>query len=153
MKFKEVLLEEWMRHYYFSVEVDIGSSGVQNFSMAELRDLTGFSHEDIDRVVLRDSESFGGANVRQALADRWLGGRGDHVLVTHGSSEALYLVMTSLLSPGDEVVVLFPAIPSTPRSPAPWDAASVTGRCVSSGVFSRISRTPGGSSAPGPAWW
>jgi capreomycidine synthase len=111
VKFTGVLLEEWMRHYYFSVEVDIGSSGVQNYSMAELRALTGFSHEDIDRIVLRDSESFGGASVRQALADRWLGGRGDHVLVTHGSSEALYLVMTSLLSPGDEVVVLSPCYP------------------------------------------
>jgi capreomycidine synthase len=49
--------------------------------------------------------------VRQALADRWLDGRSDYVLVTHGSSEALYLIMTSLLSPGDEIVVLDPCYP------------------------------------------
>jgi capreomycidine synthase len=100
-----------MRRYYFSVQVDIGSSGVQNFSMAELRALTGFSSEELDGIVLRDSESFGGRSVRQALADRWLQGRSDHVLVTHGSSEALYLIMTSLLSPGDEIVVLDPCYP------------------------------------------
>ena len=111
MKFRTILLEEWMRLYYFAAEVDIGSSGVQNFSMAELRALTGFAHGDLDRIVLRDSESFGGAKVRQALADRWLDGCSDHVLVTHGSSEALYLIMTSLLSPGDEIVVLDPCYP------------------------------------------
>jgi capreomycidine synthase len=105
------LLEEWMRRYYFAVDVDIGSSGVENFSFAELRRLTGLMHEDLDRIVLRDSESLGGAGVRQALADRWLQGQADHVLLTHGSSEALYLVMTSLLSPGDEVVVLDPCYP------------------------------------------
>lgn len=111
LRLNQVFLEEWMRLYYFSTEVDIGSSGVQNYSMAELRELTGFTHEDLDRVVLRDSDSFGGAGVRQALADRWLHGRSDHVLMTHGSSEALYLAMTSLLSPGDEIVVLDPCYP------------------------------------------
>ncbi len=49
--------------------------------------------------------------MRQALADRWLGGRVDSALVTHGSSEALYLIMTSLLAPGDEVLVLDPCYP------------------------------------------
>ncbi len=100
-----------MRLYYFAVEADIGSSGVQNFSMSDLRELLGFTYDELDRIVLRDSESWGGAGVRQALAERWLGGRADHVLVTHGSSEALYLIMTSLLSPGDEVVVLDPCYP------------------------------------------
>ena len=32
-------LEHWMRDYYFNTEIDIGSSGVQNFSLAELRKL------------------------------------------------------------------------------------------------------------------
>jgi hypothetical protein len=32
MKFRTLLLEEWMRLYYFGAEVDIGSSGVQNLS-------------------------------------------------------------------------------------------------------------------------
>jgi capreomycidine synthase len=111
MKLSTVLLEEWMRLYYFDVEADIGSSGVESFSMLELRELLGFSQDDLDRVVLRDSDSFGGSGARDALAERWLGGRADHVLMTHGSSEALYLIMMSLLSAGDEVVVLDPCYP------------------------------------------
>jgi capreomycidine synthase len=111
LEFSQVLLEEWMRRYYFDVEIDIGSSGVQNFSMSDLRALLGFSYQDLDRIILRDSQSSGGEGVRRVLADCWLGGRMDRVLVTHGSSEALYLCMASLLSVGDEVVVLDPCYP------------------------------------------
>jgi capreomycidine synthase len=111
MALPKILLEEWMRHYYFAAEVDIGSSGVENFSMSDLRELLGFSYDDLDRIVLRDSESLGGAGVRRALARRWLAGKSDHVLVTHGSSEAIYLALTTLLTAGDEVVVLDPCYP------------------------------------------
>jgi capreomycidine synthase len=101
-------LEDWMRAYYFSAEIDIGSSGVQNFSMAELRDLVGFSLEDFDGVVFDDSPSCGKQSLRQAIADRWGDGNPEKVLTTHGSSEVIFLIMNALLEAGDEVVVLNP---------------------------------------------
>lgn len=111
MRLAPVLLEEWMRLYYFAAEIDLGSSGVENFSIADLRRLLGFGLDEIDRLVLRDSESLGGPGIRRALAGRFLGGRIDRVLVTHGSSEAIYLILGTLLSAGDEVVVLDPCYP------------------------------------------
>jgi len=101
-------LEDWMRAYYFSAEIDIGSSGVQNFSMAELRDLVGFSLEDFDGVVFDDSPSCGKQSLRQAIADKWGDGNPEKVLTTHGSSEVIFLIMNALLEAGDEVVVLNP---------------------------------------------
>ena len=101
-------LEDWMRAYYFSADIDIGSSGVQNFSMAELRDLVGFSLEDFDRVVFDDSPSCGKQSLRQAIADKWGDGNPEKVLTTHGSSEVIFLIMNALLEAGDEVVVLNP---------------------------------------------
>jgi aspartate/methionine/tyrosine aminotransferase len=111
MRLAPVLLEEWMRLYYFSAEIDIGSSGVENFSIADLRRLLGFGLDEIDRLVLRDSDSLGGAGIRRALAERFLGGQVERVLVTHGSSEGIYLILSTLLSAGDEVVVLDPCYP------------------------------------------
>lgn len=102
------LLERWMRRYYFAVAADIGSSGVENFSLSDLRRLLGISGEELDAVVFRDSQTLGGEGMRQALADRWAGGDRDRVMVTHGSTEANFLVMNALLHPGDEVVVLDP---------------------------------------------
>jgi capreomycidine synthase len=97
-------LEEWLRKYYFSVSVDIGSSGVEVFSLAEFREVAGVEISEFDRVSLCDSDSFGCLGLRQAIADRWMGGDPACVMVTHGASEAIYLTMTALLVPGDEVV-------------------------------------------------
>jgi capreomycidine synthase len=98
-----------MRSYYHEVDYDIGSSGVRDLSMAELCTICDFDLSELKGLVFRDSESFGGAGLRAALADRWTDGDIDPVMVTHGSSEAIYLVMHLALEPGDEIIVIDPA--------------------------------------------
>jgi capreomycidine synthase len=102
-------LEAWMRDYYHKVDHDIGSSGVRDLSMAEFRKLCGFDLAEFDPMVFHDSESYGGGRLRALLADRWCDGDIDRMMVTHGSSEAIYLVMHLALEPGDEVIVVDPA--------------------------------------------
>ena len=102
-------LEHWMRDYYFNTEVDIGSSGVENFSFGELRQLFNITPDDLDRIVLCDSRTLGDPELRRAIGNRWANGNAECVMATNGSSEANYLVMHSLLNPGDEVVVLDPS--------------------------------------------
>jgi capreomycidine synthase len=102
------LLEEWMREYYFAVDADIGSSGVEDYSMAELRRLTELGCDELDGLVFHDSETLGGGGLRRALAARFCGGDAARVMVTHGSTEANYLAMHALLGAGDEVVILDP---------------------------------------------
>ncbi len=102
-------LEEWMRRYYHNVDHDIGSSGVRDVTVEELRSICGFELDELDSLIFHDSESFGGGTLRAALADRWTGGDIDRLMVTHGSSEAIYIVMHTALQPGDEVIVVYPA--------------------------------------------
>ncbi len=102
-------LEAWMRDYYHAVDHDIGSSGVRDLTVAELREQCGFTLAELDCMVFHDSESHGGTHLRQALAERWTHGDPDRVMVTHGSSEAIYLVMNTALAPGDEVICVDPA--------------------------------------------
>jgi len=102
------LLERWMREFYFRSEIDIGSSGVQSFSMRELETLAGVCPADWNELVFADSQTAGAPVLRERIASRWANNDPETVLVTHGSSEAIYLVMTSLLAPGDEVVALSP---------------------------------------------
>jgi len=111
MKLPPALLEDWMRDYYFDTDLDLGSSGVDDFSMVDLRRILGLTEADFDRIVFQDSMSLGGDGVRRALADRWLGGDTSRVMATHGSSEANFLIDYALLRPGDEVVVLDPCYP------------------------------------------
>lgn len=100
-----------MRAYYFSVEIDIGSSGVENFSLRHLRSLVDLDLEQLDDVVFQDSETLGGGRLRRAIADRWADGDVTRVMATGGSSEANFLLMHGLLARGDEVVVLDPCYP------------------------------------------
>jgi capreomycidine synthase len=108
MKLAPALLEDWLRDYYFTTQIDISSSGVENFSMADLRTLLGIGHDAIDQIVFNDSRSYGGPGLRQAIARRWANGDAERVMATHGSSEAIFLVTHALLQPGDEVIVLDP---------------------------------------------
>jgi capreomycidine synthase len=109
MKVLPAHLEYWMRDYYFNTEVDIGCSGVENFSFREIRQLFNITPEDLDQIVLRDSRTLGAPELRSAIGNRFANGNAERVMATNGSSEAIYLVMHSLLEPGDEVVVLDPA--------------------------------------------
>lgn len=102
-------LEAWMRDYYHLARYDIGSSGVRDLTMAELRALCGFDLAELDAMIFHDSESYGGTRLRTALAGRWTGGDVDRMMVTHGSSEAIYLVAHLAVEPGDEIVVVDPA--------------------------------------------
>ena len=110
-KLGAALLEDWMRLYYFAVDADIGSSGVSDYSMAEVRALLGIGVDELDAVVFHDSQTLGGTALRGAIARRWTGGDASRVMVTHGSTEANFLVMNALLQPGDEVIVLDPVYP------------------------------------------
>src|SRR5581483_2298394 len=93
-------LEDWMRLYYHNVDHDIGSSGVRDMTVAELCEVCGFYLAALAPLVLHDREPLGGRALRAALADRWTGGDVEQVMVTHGSSEAIYLVMHTVLKPG-----------------------------------------------------
>jgi len=104
----QALLERWMRQYYFDTEIDIASSGVQSFSLAELRELLDLTQEEMDSIVFDDSKTLGGEGLRTALGCRYGNGDPGTVIATHGSSEAIFLIMSALIRPGDEVVILDP---------------------------------------------
>ena len=108
MEIAPALLEEWLREHYFNAEIDIGSSCVQNFSLAELRGIVRITDQELNDVVFDDSPTCGNARLRQAVARQWGNGDPQHVMATHGSSEVIFLAVNALLRPEDEVVALDP---------------------------------------------
>lgn len=112
IKISPSLLENWLRNYYFTAEVDISSSGVQDFSLAEIRRCIGITQEELDQIFFHDSPTNGGLELRQAIGKRWGNGNPEQVMATNGSSEAIFLLMHALLEPLDEVVVIEPCYPA-----------------------------------------
>ncbi|MFE4330586.1 capreomycidine synthase [Streptomyces sp. NPDC056831] len=108
MRLRPAPLEDWLRESYFTADIDISSSGVHSYSMAELRDLTALSHQDLDRLVFDDGYSLGAPAVRAAVSQHTGVADPDKVMTTSGSGEALSLIMSALLGAGDEVVAVRP---------------------------------------------
>lgn len=108
MRLRSAPLEDWLRDYYFTAQIDISSSGVQPYSMTDLRAMTGLGHEEIDALVFGDGYSLGAPDVRAAIARRWGDGNPEKVMTTNGSGEAISLVLMALLGPADDVVIMQP---------------------------------------------
>ena len=106
------LLEDWLRESYFDATVDISSSGVENYSLGELRDILGISVADLDAIPFRDSPSWGCRPLRELIAARGGYPSADQLMVTHGSTEGLFLALAAVVRPGDEIVALTPAYQS-----------------------------------------
>ena len=109
MRLPPAPLEQWLRDYYFEAKVDISSSGVEPYGFHEIRELLKIDAADLDEITFRDSRSCGDPRLREAISRRWGNGDPNRVMATNGSSEALFLVLSTLLSPGDEVVAIDPA--------------------------------------------
>jgi capreomycidine synthase len=108
MRFQGALLEDWMRDHYHEAVIDIGSSGVLDYSLRQVRELAGIGIEEIDEIVFRDSPCLGRYDLRETIAERYGIGSAERVMMTHGSSEAIYVSLLTLLEPGDQVVTLEP---------------------------------------------
>ncbi|MFE6975854.1 capreomycidine synthase [Streptomyces sp. NPDC057682] len=122
------LLEDWFRDRYFAATTDISSSGVENWTLGRLRALLDIPIADLDAIAFRDSPSCGHEELTSAIRDRYPALPGHRIMVTHGSSEALFLALAALLRPGDEVVVPDPAYQSLVSTvealgarPVPWE--------------------------------
>jgi capreomycidine synthase len=108
VRLRPAALEDWLRDYYFTAEIDISSSGVEPYTMAELRAKAGVRQADLDQLVFDDGYSLGRPGLRELIAQQWGDGDARRVMTTSGSSEAISLVLSAVLRPGDEIIVVQP---------------------------------------------
>lgn len=102
------VLESWYREWLRFTRFDISSSGVLPYGFDELRELLDLQLADLDAISMGDSVSFGEPGLRAALGERYAGGNTEWVMATHGSSEAIALVLSTILTSGQRVVVADP---------------------------------------------
>jgi aspartate/methionine/tyrosine aminotransferase len=88
-------------------------------SMADepLRPLLEEASPDLDRAALEYTDHRGNAELRALIAADTPGATADDVLLTSGAAGALFIVATSLLEPGDHLVVARPNYGSNIETP------------------------------------
>jgi aspartate/methionine/tyrosine aminotransferase len=120
MPFAPFELEEWQSRWETSVAFNLADSGVQAVRLGELLAGAGAPEggvvasgrddaalADLLAVDLHYPPVAGTALLRERIAS-WIGAAPENVLVTVGASEANAIVTTTLVEPGDEVVVMEP---------------------------------------------
>lgn len=135
MDVAEATLQGWYREFPPENLIDLSSSGVRPYALADVRRLGGLTDEELDGVVFHDSGTLGGARLRGAIATRFGVDDPSRVMATAGSSEAIFLLLGSLLRPGDDVLLLTPCYHALASVPELAGAAVRTVSVVGEGGY------------------
>lgn len=106
MKIEIFKMERMQSTWENVVDFNLSESGVQPLTVNEL--VSQDELEEIIKTGLGYSQTNGTPELRQEIAQLYPGTNTEQILVTAGSSEANYLLMWSLIEPGDEVVFELP---------------------------------------------
>ena len=111
MRVPPFVMERWQSTFEHRVEYNISESGVDPLRLSEVLALTGLDPGD---VRLEYGQSDGSDELKAAVAALYDGAGPDNIIATTGGAEANYVVLWSLVSPGDRVVALEPTYGQTP---------------------------------------
>lgn len=107
-EFQPFVMERMMSRYEQTVEFNLSESGVHPVTVAELVGDDGAILDQVLSTELTYPEVNGIPELRQNIAAMYDGAGEEDVLVTVGGIEANYLAVTSLVQPGEHMVVMVP---------------------------------------------
>jgi aspartate/methionine/tyrosine aminotransferase len=104
VKFPTFEMERMQSTWEHRIKYDLSESGVEALTLDEaVRD-----GRELMRTRIGYAEGVGRDGTRSLVANFHSGATEDNVVITTGTSEANYLAITTLVSPGDEVVIVMP---------------------------------------------
>ena len=106
MEITEFTLERIQSLYENTVDYNLSDSSVHPYTLAQL--LNPQQVQDMLQLELGYGWTNGSKELRQSVARLYSDKSAANVIVTNGSAEANFLLVMSLLNPGDELVVLVP---------------------------------------------
>ena len=106
MKIEEFSLERIQSLYENTVPLNLSDSGVHPMSVNDLLDKDEI--KELLDLELGYGWTNGEVSLRSTIADLYKDRGPDDVIVTNGSAEANFLMVMSLLDPGDEMIVFTP---------------------------------------------
>ncbi|RUS96563.1 aminotransferase [Dulcicalothrix desertica PCC 7102] len=108
MKISQSLMEPWFLKYQ-DVPYNLAESGVDNQTLEQLIDSTNIKIADLLQISLANNDTHGSLNLRKTIASFYEGIDADRILVTHGTTEAIFMYFHIRYKPKANVVVFSPA--------------------------------------------
>jgi aspartate/methionine/tyrosine aminotransferase len=102
------LMEPWLIEHQFA-RFNLAESGVENATVKELLHASGGSIDEFLALSLQNQDTRGSMGLRRAVASVYEGADADSMLITTGTSEAIFIYFSVRYQPGANVVVPVPA--------------------------------------------
>lgn len=101
-------MEDWLNDSSDKT-YNLSASGSQDFYLKDFLDLCNENLIGFNELFLGDNDTHGSLKLRREIQEIYSQLHLSQLLVTNGTSEALFIFFNQLLEEGDEVVTLFPA--------------------------------------------
>ncbi|MCC5813906.1 MAG: aminotransferase class I/II-fold pyridoxal phosphate-dependent enzyme [Leptospira sp.] len=110
MELREFFIEDRLEKYRLEAECNLGESGIRNFSLGELLRKINLSPKDLESISLADSANQGSIGLRREIASLYGNSISEeNVLVTTGTSEALFLFFQIFVKKQARISLFTPA--------------------------------------------
>ncbi len=109
MEIREFFIENRLEKYRKLTSCNLGESGFKNFKLGDILNIIGLEAEDLKMISLEDSPNSGSEELRQEISTLYSNTDAESILITTGTSEALYIFFRSIIKKGDRVSFFFPA--------------------------------------------
>jgi aspartate/methionine/tyrosine aminotransferase len=108
IKFQPFLMERFMSKFEQNVDYNISESGVHPLLLSELLEDDPESIKNLLNTDLNYPHANGIPELRENIAALYKDATSNNILITVGAIEANYNAIRTLLSPGDEIVLMLP---------------------------------------------
>ena len=106
---REFFIEDRLEKYRKISTCNLGESGFKNFKLGEIFNFIELEMDELKQISLEDSSNRGMEDLRREISSLYGNIDLDEILVTTGTSEALYLFFRSIVKKGDKVGYFSPA--------------------------------------------
>jgi aspartate/methionine/tyrosine aminotransferase len=107
-EFQPFVMERMMSKFEKDVTFNLSESGVHPLLLSELLEMVPGKLDELLKTDLNYPHANGIPELRRNIARLYPEAESSQVLVTVGAIEANYITLQTLLSPGDEIVVMLP---------------------------------------------
>lgn len=107
MKISPSLMEPWFLQYE-KLPYNLAESGVDGQTLGELLNLTNINTEDLLKISLANNDTHGSLKLRKTIASFYEDIDPERILVTHGTTEAIFMYFHIRYQPKANIVIFSP---------------------------------------------